>query len=142
MDEDQHLLLVVARTRYDLEQRRRLRNCRRRYAESETRCDRLLSSSVDAIAIVQEGTYLFANDSYAQLFGHLEGDNMSCLPVIDTIAREDHPRLKEYLRPIEENEDIYAEHLTFTGITNERIPVPIEARIARWIIRANRHWNS
>jgi len=131
MDEDQHLLLVVARTRYDLEQRRRLRNCRRRYAESESRCDRLLSSSVDAIAIVQEGTYLFVNDSYAQLFGHLEGDNMSCLPVIDTIAREDHPRLKEYLRPIEENEDIYAEHLTFTGITNDRIPVPIEARIAK-----------
>ncbi|WP_461521395.1 GGDEF/EAL domain-containing response regulator [Porticoccus sp.] len=131
MDEDQHLLLVVARTRYDLEQRRRLRNCRRRYAESESRCDRLLSSSVDAIAIVQEGTYLFVNDSYAQLFGHLEGDNMSCLPVIDTIAREDHPRLKEYLRPIEENEDIYAEHLTFTGITNDRIPVLIEARIAK-----------
>ncbi len=131
MDEDQHLLLVVARTRYDLEQRRRLRNCRRRYAESESRCDRLLSSSVDAIAIVQEGTYLFVNDSYAQLFGHLEGDNMSCLPVIDTIAHEDHPRLKEYLRPIEENEDIYAEHLTFTGITNDRIPVPIEARIAK-----------
>ncbi|WP_461516705.1 GGDEF/EAL domain-containing response regulator [Porticoccus sp.] len=131
MDEDQHLLLVVARTRYDLEQRRRLRNFRRRYAESESRCERLLSSSVDAIAIVQEGTYLFVNDSYAQLFGHLEGDNMSCLPVLDTIAREDHPRLKEYLRPIEENEDIYAKHLTFTGITNDRIPVPIEARIAK-----------
>ncbi|WP_461482173.1 EAL domain-containing protein [Porticoccus sp.] len=131
MDEDQHLLLVVARTLYNLEQRRRLRQCRRRYAESESRCDRLLSSSVDAIAIIQEGTYLFANDSYAQLFGHLDSNSMICLPVIDTIAHEDQVRLKEYLRPIEEDEEVYAEHLTFTGITNDQIPVPIEARIAK-----------
>lgn len=131
MDEDQHLLLVVARTLFNLEQRRNLRHFRRRYAESESRCDRLLGTSVDAIAIVQEGTYLFANDSYAQLFGYLDSDGMVCLPVIDTIAREDHERLKEFLRPIDGDQDVYVESITFTGITNDRIPVPIQARIAK-----------
>ncbi|MEZ5529647.1 MAG: EAL domain-containing protein [Porticoccaceae bacterium] len=131
MDEDQHLLLVVARTLFNLEQRRNLRHFRRRYAESESRCDRLLGTSVDAIAIVQEGTYLFANDSYAQLFGYLDSDGMVCLPVIDTIAWEDHERLKEFLRPIDGEQDIYVESITFTGITNDRIPVPIQARIAK-----------
>ena len=131
MDEDQQLLLVINRTLYNLEQRRRLRQCRRQYADSETRCDRLLATSVDAIAIVQEGTYLFVNDSFAQLFGHLDSDSMVCLPVIDTIAPEDQPRLREYLRPIDGEEDIFVESITFTGITNDRIPVPIEARIAK-----------
>ena len=59
MDEDQQLLLVVARTLFNLEQRRLLRQFRRRYADAENRCERLLGSSVDAIAIIQEGTYLF-----------------------------------------------------------------------------------
>ncbi|TNE81920.1 MAG: diguanylate cyclase, partial [Gammaproteobacteria bacterium] len=131
MDEDQHLLLVTSRTLFNLEQRRRLRQCRRQFTESETRCDRLLGSSVDAIAIVQEGTYLFANDSFAQLFGHLDSESMICLPVIDSIAPEDQPRLKDYLRPIDADQDIYVEKITFTGITNDRIPVPIEARIAK-----------
>lgn len=131
MDEDQHLLHVLNRTLFNLEQRRQLRHCRRKYAESEGRCDRLLSSSVDAIAIVQEGTYLFTNESFSQLFGHLDSDSMICLPVIDSIAAEDQDRLKEYLRPIGEEEDIFVEKLTFTGMTNDRIPVPIEARIAK-----------
>ena len=131
MDEDQQLLLVVARTLFNLEQRRLLRQFRRRYADAENRCERLLGSSVDAIAIIQEGTYLFTNDSFAQLFGHLENDSMLCLPVIDTIAPEDHARLREYLRPIDKDEEIPLETLRFTGITNDEIPIPIEAKIAK-----------
>jgi len=131
MDEDQHLLHVLSRTLFNLEQRRQLRHCRRKYADSEGRCDRLLGSSVDAIAIIQEGTYLFTNDSFSQLFGYLDSDSMVCLPVIDSIAPEDQDRLKEYLRPIDGEEDIFVEKLTFTGMTNDRIPVPIEARIAK-----------
>lgn len=131
MDEDQHLLLSISRTLYDLEQRRRLRTCRRLYSDAETRCDRLLSSSEDAIAIVQEGTYLFANESYSQLFGYLNDESMLCLPVIDNISPEDRPQLKKFLKPIEANEEINTETLRFTGMTNNEIPVPIELRIAK-----------
>ncbi|MDX2349250.1 MAG: EAL domain-containing protein [Porticoccus sp.] len=131
MDEDQHLLLSISRTLYDLEQRRRLRTCRRRYSDAETRCDRLLSSSEDAIAIVQEGTYLFANESYSQLFGYLNDESMLCLPVIDNISPEDRPQLKKFLKPIEADEEINTETLRFTGMTNNEIPVPIELRIAK-----------
>jgi diguanylate cyclase (GGDEF)-like protein/PAS domain S-box-containing protein len=131
MDDDQHLLLVVARTLYDLEQRRRLRQCRRLYADSESRCDRLLGSSVDAIAIIQEGTYLYANDSYAQLFGYMDSDGMMCMPVIDTLAEEEHERLKEYLRPITADEEIAEQTISFTGITSDEIPVPIQAKVTK-----------
>ncbi len=131
MDEDQHFLLAIARTLCDLEQRRRLRSCRRRYADAEARCDRLLASSEDALAIVQEGTYLFTNESYSQLFGYLNDDSMLCLPVIDNISAEDRPRMKKFLKPIEANENVDTETIHFTGMTNNEIPVPIEMRIAK-----------
>ncbi|MEH6468581.1 MAG: EAL domain-containing protein [Porticoccus sp.] len=131
MDEDQHLLLSISRTLYDLEQRRRLRMCRRRYSDAESRCDRLLGSSEDAIAIVQEGTYLFANESYSQLFGYFKDESMLCLPVIDNISTEDRAQLKKFLRPIKADEEISSETLRFTGMTNNEIPVPIEMRIAK-----------
>ncbi len=131
MDEDQHLLLSISRTLYDLEQRRRLRLCRRRYSDAESRSDRLLGSSEDAIAIVQEGTYLFANESYSQLFGYLNDESMLCLPVTDNISTEDRPRLKQFLRPIDAGEHINTETIRFTGMTNNEIPVPIEVRIAK-----------
>jgi len=131
MDEDQRLLLVIARTLYDLEQRRRLRQSRRLYSDSESRCDRLLGSSIDAIAIVQEGTYLYTNDSYAQLFGYVNSEGMLCMPVIDTLAIEEQENLKEYLRPIEADEEIPNKTINFTGMTGDEIPVPIEAKISK-----------
>jgi diguanylate cyclase (GGDEF)-like protein/PAS domain S-box-containing protein len=131
MDEDQRLLLVIARTLYDLEQRRRLRQSRRLYSDSESRCDRLLGSSIDAIAIVQEGTYLYTNDSYAQLFGYVNSEGMLCMPVIDTLATEEQENLKEYLRPIEADEEIPNKTINFTGMTGDEIPVPIEAKISK-----------
>ena len=131
IDEDQRLLLVIARTLYDLEQRRRLRQSRRLYSDSVSRCDRLLGSSIDAIAIVQEGTYLFTNDSYAQLFGYVNSEGMLCMPVIDTLATEEQENLKEYLRPIEADEEIPNKTINFTGMTGDEIPVPIEAKISK-----------
>jgi PAS domain S-box-containing protein len=131
MNEDQRLLLVIARTLYDLEQRHRLRQSRRLYSDSENRCDRLLGSSIDAIAIVQEGTYLYTNDSYAQLFGYVNSEGMLCMPVIDTLATEEQENLKEYLRPIEADEESPNKTINFTGMTSDEIPVPIEAKISK-----------
>lgn len=130
-DEDQRLLLVIYRTLYDLKQRRKLRQSRRLYSDSESRCDRLLSSSTDAIAIIQEGTYLFVNDSYAQLFGYLDSEAMFCMPVIDTLAYEEQDRLKEYLRVITSEEEIPAKVINFTGMTSDNIPVPVAAKISK-----------
>ena len=130
-DEDQHLLLSISRTLYDLKQRRRLRLSHRRYADAEARCDRLLGSSEDAIAIVQEGTYLFANESYSQLFGYFNDESMLCLPVIDNISPEDRPQLKKFLKLIEADDVINTETLRFTGMTNNEIPLPIEVRVAK-----------
>lgn len=131
MDSDQHLLLTVARTLFDREQRSELRKIQRQYADAEARCVRLLTTSVDAIAIIQEGMYLFTNDSYAELFGHIDSDAMLCMPVIDTVAGEDQDKLIPYLGLIEPEDDIPTTTINFMGVTQEEAPLPIEARIAK-----------
>ncbi len=129
-DEDQLLLQVISRILYNLGQRRRLRYWRRRFAESESRCERLLDNSRDAIAIIQEGTYVYANEAYAQLFGFGDPDSMICLPVIDTISKSDHPRMKEFLKPLEAEEDPGKQVITFNGVTPDETPIPVECQVS------------
>ena len=131
VDQDQMQLLTVSRTLFNLEQRRKLRHWKRRYNEAEARTERLLGSSKDAIAIVQEGTYLYANEAYASLFGYLDSDAMICLPVIDTVAEEDQPRLKDFLRPVSEEDEWERQQLSFTGITCDESTVPIECNVSQ-----------
>lgn len=131
MDQDQILLLVVSRTLYNLEQRRKLRHWKRRHSEAELRAERLLDSSKDAIAIIQEGTYLHANDAYAELLGYLDSDAMICLPVIDTVANEDQPRLKQFLRPVSAEEIWEKQHITFTGLRADGDTTPVECVVSQ-----------
>ncbi|MCB1667690.1 MAG: EAL domain-containing protein [Pseudomonadales bacterium] len=131
VDQDQVFLLTVARTLFNLEQRRKLRHWKRRHNEAELRAERLLDSSRDAVAIVQEGTYLYANDAYANMFGYLDADAMICLPVIDTVAKEDQPRLKEFLRPVSDEEEWEAKQLEFSGLRSDGSTVPVECSVSQ-----------
>lgn len=131
MDEDQHLLLVVSRTLYNLNQRRRLRYWKRRYSEAETRCQQLLHSSRDAIAIVKEGTYIYANDSYAQLFGYMDREEMLCLPVIDTVAPESQNKIKPLLKSLFTEEAWEPQELQFTALRADDLPIDIHMSTAQ-----------
>src|SRR5690554_6469822 len=74
LDEDQHLLLVIQREMDNREQRQQRRIADRRFREAERRSQALLDSSRDAIAYVQDGLYLYANESFAELFGYDDRD--------------------------------------------------------------------
>ncbi len=130
IDEDQLLLQVISRILYNLSQRRRLRYWRRRFAESENRCERLLDNSRDAIAIIQDGTYVYANEAYAKLFGIGDPDNMICLPVIDTINATDHAQIKELLKPQEPEKESGKQLITFNGVTPDKTPIPVECQVS------------
>lgn len=53
------------------------------------------------IAVVQEGTYIYANEACATVFGFSHADEMLCLPIIDNIAVSDREKLKAYMVPLE-----------------------------------------
>ncbi len=70
LGDDRHLLQVIGRIRKERELRRERDFWQRRHAISERRCERLMDSSRDAIAVIAEGIHVYVNDAYAQLLGH------------------------------------------------------------------------
>jgi len=98
LDEDQHLLQVIDREMKNRVEREKRRYAERRYAEISRHNQQLLDSSRDAIAFVQDGMFLYANDSFAELLGHEHRDDLECLPVIDIIQESDHDKLKRFLK--------------------------------------------
>jgi len=131
MDEDQHLIQVVERTLHDLEQRRRQRYWKRRFAESENRFESLISSSQDGIAIIQEGTYVLVNGAYADYFGHSSPDEMNLLPVMDSIAKTEQFDFKKYLRPLSEDNAMDIETIQFQAVKADNSSFPVRAALSQ-----------
>ena len=105
-DQDQHLIKVVERSLDSVYVRRQSREWERKLSVAEKRSQHLMDISRFPIAIIQEGTYVYANEACASIFGFSEPDEMLCLPVIDNIAQKDRNKLKAYMVPLESNHEI------------------------------------
>lgn len=116
MDEDQYLLLAVAACLANLRHRRRETYWENQYKRSEQRCDRLMDSSRDAIAVVQEGTYVYVNEPYARLFGYQGPEGMALIPVVDSIAENSQEQIKNYLKPLSPDQIIEDTTVDVIGI--------------------------
>ena len=97
-DSPEHLQLVVAREQRNLEMQRDLHFFRTGHKESERRCRALLDSSRDAIAYVHDGMHIYANQSYLEMFGFENLDEIEGTPIMDMVAGEDHGAFKDFLR--------------------------------------------
>jgi len=97
-----HLLQVVLRELKHLQQRRELREAEALLREAEKRCQVLLESARDAIAYIQDGMHLFANDSYADLFGYDDADDLLIMPVMDMVSDKDQGRFKIFLKDLKD----------------------------------------
>ena len=73
--------------------------------ESERRCNSLLDSSRDAIAYVHEGMHVYSNDSYLELFGIEQSDDLEGIPVLDMVAHDSRDDFKVFLRNYMKKED-------------------------------------
>ncbi len=98
LDEDQHLLFAIQREIDNREQRNLRRIAERRHKEMERRNQQLLDSSRDAITFIQDGMFLYVNESFAELLGHSDRDELECMPVIDLVAKADQERVKSFLK--------------------------------------------
>lgn len=98
LDEDQHLLLVIDRELNNRLERENRRGAERRFMEISRRNQQLLDSSRDAIAFVQDGMFLYANDSFAEMLAFASRDDLECLPVIDIVKADSHDKLKSFLK--------------------------------------------
>lgn len=120
LDEDQHLLMVIQREVNAREEREQRRVAQRRQREVEKRNQQLLDSSRDAIAFVQDGMFLYANESFAELLAHESRDELECLPVIDIIQKGDQENVKRFLKNFTiKGSDVDSTQLKFTALTGD-----------------------
>lgn len=131
LDDDQHLLLVIDRELANREQRQARRNTDRRFREAERRSQQLLDSSRDAIAFIQDGLYLYANESFAELFGYQNRDDIEAMPIMDMVSDKDQARLKNFLKDFTfKGDEAESSSLGFTGITQDGEETHIDLEVS------------
>lgn len=131
LDDDQHLLLVIQREMNNRHDRQARRSADRRFREAERRSQQLLDSSRDAIAYVQDGLYLYANDSFAELFGFENRDEIEAMPIMDMVADSEQNKLKNFLKEFSlKGEDAGPSHLAFGGLMQDGTPTAVNLEVS------------
>jgi diguanylate cyclase (GGDEF)-like protein/PAS domain S-box-containing protein len=100
----EHLLLVIKREIDNLRERREHRHCKGLYHESEKRNRVLLDSSRDPIAYIHEGMHIYANQSYQDIFGYTDIEELESVPIMDLITSDEQQGFKDVLRSISNDE--------------------------------------
>ncbi len=98
LDDDQHLILVIKREMRNREHRQTHRIAERRRRDAEQRSLDLLMNSKDAIAYVQEGMFLFVNETWAEILQYEDIDELSVMPLIDLVTPENQNDIKKALK--------------------------------------------
>ncbi|GAB1256115.1 cyclic di-GMP-binding protein FimX [Aurantivibrio plasticivorans] len=134
IDEDQHLLLVIQRELENHEQRQQKRRSERQFKEAERRSQQLLDSSRDAIAYVQDGMYLYANESFADMFGYDDREDLECMPIIDMISDPDQDKAKVFMKEFAlKGEEGESSQLAFSGVRPDGSITPVTVEVANAI---------
>jgi len=103
-DDVKRLQFAVARELRNLAMRRDSRRNRRALRESERRAENLLEGSRDAIAYIHDGVHVHVNKAYLTLFGYEQGEDLDGLPIMDSIATDDHGKFKSAVRRFSEQQ--------------------------------------
>ncbi|MCK4707752.1 MAG: diguanylate cyclase, partial [Gammaproteobacteria bacterium] len=98
MDDEAHLKNVLNRELKQISSNRRLAMLETAYNESEKRCESLMDSSRDAIAYIHEGMHIYSNQSYLELFGFEENEDLEGTPILDMVGSDDQNSFKKFLR--------------------------------------------
>ena len=116
LDDDQHLLLVMDRELQSLDERRERRSTDRKFNTSQRRCQHLLDSSRNAIAYVEDGMFLYANRSFAEMFGYSDPDDTMSMPIVDMIAKKNQDGYVQFMKDFKMSDSAGAQELKVKGI--------------------------
>lgn len=116
LDDDQHLLLVMDRELQNLAERRERRAADRKFDASERRSQQLLDSSRDAIAYVEDGMFLYLNQSFAEMFGYKDPDDVLALPIVDMIADKSQDTYVQFMKSFKMADSGGSQELKVKGI--------------------------
>lgn len=132
LDEDQHLLFVIQRELANRSEREKRRFSERRFNEISRRNQQLLDSSRDAIAFVQDGMFLYANDSFSELLAYETRDDLECMPVIDIVDEQHQDKIKKFLKEFMiKGSDIEASELKFNAMLHDESTKPLKIEVRK-----------
>jgi diguanylate cyclase (GGDEF)-like protein/PAS domain S-box-containing protein len=96
-DEHERLLSTVRREAEIARLRRRVRQLQLQRRELDKRLTLLMESSSTPLAYVQDGVHLACNSSYARCFGYDGTATIATVPLLDLVAVDARPLLREML---------------------------------------------
>ncbi|WP_010201327.1 EAL domain-containing protein [Psychrobacter sp. PAMC 21119] len=98
-DQETAVVMAICLQHDNLRSRRQLKALHHVLSEAEQRANILIKNSKSAVAYLDQGIHIFANDPYLQLFGFESMNDIIGVPVIDLIAGGDNVKaFKQFLR--------------------------------------------
>ena len=94
----QRLETAVLREAMGVRDRRQLHRCQLALEEANIRAQNLVDSSRDAITYVHDGMHIFANDSYLEMFGYSDMEEIEGMPILNMVKADEHASFKQFLR--------------------------------------------
>lgn len=85
-ERETQVVMAVRLAHENLKTRRQFAGLRHVLSEAEQRANILIKNSKSAVAYIDEGIHIFANDPYLELFGFESMEDIIGVPVIDLIA--------------------------------------------------------
>ena len=99
VEQEMAVVMSICLQHDNLRSRRELKMLRRVLSEAEQRANVLIKNSKSAVAYIDQGIHIFANDPYLQLFGFESMNDVIGVPIIDLIAGGDNVKgFKKFLR--------------------------------------------
>ncbi|WP_201583603.1 EAL domain-containing protein [Psychrobacter sp. HII-4] len=101
-EQEMAVVMAICLQHDNLRSRRELKTLRHVISEAEQRANVLIKNSKSAVAYIDQGIHIFANDPYLQLFGFKTMNDAIGVPVVDLISGGDSVKgFKQFLRQFE-----------------------------------------
>jgi diguanylate cyclase (GGDEF)-like protein len=98
-DKESQVVLAICLQHANLQCRQQLKTLRYVLSEAEQRANILIKNSKSAVAYLDQGIHIFANEPYLKLFGFDAFSDLIGVPVVDMIAGVDNVKgFKQFLR--------------------------------------------
>jgi len=119
---NEHLQLVInntAKTQFHIQQ---LKEIAESCNELETRCQKLMESSRDAICYIHEGMHTYANEKYLEKFGYSDSEALDGSSIMDLVLPDDQKSMKELLKKFSKSKESGETTLNFVKEDGESFP--------------------
>lgn len=103
--QDYEIVMAVCLLAAYSQARRQVRHLRDILKESEQRANVLIANSKSAVAYIDQGVHIFANEPYLEMFGYNSMDEIIGVPVVDLISGGDNIKgFKQFLRKFDKGD--------------------------------------